>query len=208
VLFLDEIAEFPRHVLESLRQPLEDGEVSISRAQQATRFPCRCLVVAAMNPCPCGHLGSRLRSCTCSSHEIERYRNRLSGPLLDRFDLHLEIPAILPEDLEVVPRTEMDTPTLAACTRQARAVSQARQGKLLNGQLGGLALRESCALESSSKAFLVQASRKLALSARAHERILRVARSVADLDAQTRVSEAHLAEALAFRAVVPRTGPV
>jgi len=205
ILFLDEIAEFPRHVLESLRQPLEDGEVSISRAQQATRFPCRCLVVAAMNPCPCGHLGSRLRSCTCASHEIERYRNRLSGPLLDRFDLHLEIPSILPEDLEVAPRAELDTATLVARTCRARKFSQERQGNLLNGQLGGLALRENCDLEPSSKAFLVQASRKLALSARAHERVLRVARSVADLDAQTRVTEAHIAEALAFRASTPQT---
>lgn len=178
--------------------------MSISRAQQASRFPCRCLVVAAMNPCPCGHLGSRLRSCTCGSHEIERYRNRLSGPLLDRFDLHLEIPSILPEDLEVAPRAEMDTATLVTRTCQAREFARARQGSLLNGQLGGLALRESCNLESSSKAFLVQASRKLALSARAHERVLRVARSVADLDAQARVTEAHLAEALAFRATAPQ----
>jgi len=204
VLFLDEIAEFPRHVLEALRQPLEDGEVSISRAQQAVKFPCRCLVVAAMNPCPCGYLGARTRSCTCSENEVGRYRARLSGPLMDRFDLHLEIPSILPEDLEQSRGHECGTQEMLGDTTRARSRSFARHPGILNSRLAGAALRDACALDGASRDFLIQASRRLGLSARAHERVLRVARTVADLATAPAVREDHLAEALAFRASDPR----
>ena len=204
VLFLDEIAEFPRHVLEALRQPLEDGEVSISRAQQAVKFPCRCLVVAAMNPCPCGYLGARTRSCTCSENEVGRYRARLSGPLMDHFDLHLEIPSILPEDLEQSRGHECGTQEMLGDTTRARSRSFARHPGILNSRLAGAALRDACALDGASRDFLIQASRRLGLSARAHERVLRVARTVADLATAPAVREDHLAEALAFRASDPR----
>jgi len=199
VLFLDEVAEFPRHVLESLRQPLEDGEVCISRAQLAVRFPCRALVVAAMNPCPCGYLGARLRQCTCSETEVARYRSRLSGPLLDRFDLHLEIPSILPEDLEDLQVRSQDTGTLAAQAAAAREFARKRQGELPNSRLGGAQLREHCQLRSGSRQFLIQAARRLGLSARAHDRTLRVARTIADLDGSVPVEDLHLAEALSYR---------
>lgn len=203
VLFLDEIAEFPRHVLESLRQPLEDGEVCISRAQLAVRFPCRALVVAAMNPCPCGYLGARLRRCTCSETEISRYRSRLSGPLLDRFDLHLEIPSILPEDLEDLQGRSQRSSELADQARCARTFSLKRQGTLSNSRLGGAQLREVCGLRTASRQFLIQAVRRLGLSARAHDRTLRVARTIADLEAAPMVEEIHLAEALSYRSTTP-----
>jgi magnesium chelatase family protein len=203
VLFLDEIAEFPRSVLESLRQPLEDGEVCISRAQLAVRFPCRALVVAAMNPCPCGHLGGRLQRCTCSEAEIARYRARLSGPLLDRFDLHLEIPSILPEDLEDLKPSCTASAELATLAAAARERAARRQAQLPNARLGGTLLREHCRLAPSSRQFLVQAARRLGLSARAHDRVLRVARTIADLEGVETVGEVHLAEALAYRSGVP-----
>jgi magnesium chelatase family protein len=205
VLFLDEVAEFPRSVLESLRQPLEDGEVCISRAQMAVRFPCRTLVVAAMNPCPCGYLGARLRRCTCSETEISRYRSRLSGPLLDRFDLHLEIPSILPEDLEDLQASSQNSCDLAEQAETARTFSRKRQGDLPNSRLGGAQLREICGLRSGSKQFLIQAARRLGLSARAHDRTLRVARTIADLDQAPIVEELHLAEALSYRNASPTT---
>lgn len=203
VLFLDEIAEFPRQVLESLRQPLEDGEVSLSRSQLSVRYPCRALVVAAMNPCPCGHLGSRLHPCTCTDAEIARYRTRLSGPLLDRFDLHLEIPALLPEDLETDRTGSSDTASLAHQALEARERALLRQDGKPNFRLGGRELREHCHLAPAGRQFLVQAVRRMGLSARAHDRTLRVARSIADLEASPGVEIVHLAEALAYRNAIP-----
>lgn len=203
VLFLDEIAEFPRQVLESLRQPLEDGEVSLSRSQLSVRYPCRALVVAAMNPCPCGHLGSRLHACTCTESEIARYRTRLSGPLLDRFDLHLEIPALLPEDLETDRTGSPDTASLARQALAARERALGRQEGRPNSRLGGKELREHCGLTPAGRQFLVQAVRRMGLSARAHDRALRVARTIADLDVSSGVEVAHLAEALAYRNAIP-----
>jgi magnesium chelatase family protein len=198
VLFLDELAEFPRHVLESLRQPLEDGEIMVCRALAAVRFPCRCQVLAATNPCPCGHHGNRLRICTCSPLERDRYRSRLSGPLLDRLDIHLEIQAVAPEDLTNRPGG-LDSAALREMVLGAVAFRNQRQGATSNADLCGRKLSDACALGKGESDFLARASARLGLSARSHDRILRVARTIADLDASERVGMAHLAEATAYR---------
>ena len=205
VLFLDELAEYPRHVLESLRQPLEDGEIMVCRALAAVRFPCRCQVLAATNPCPCGHHGNRLRSCTCSSLERDRYRARLSGPLLDRLDIHLEIQAVAPEDLSHRPRG-LDSAALRGMVLAAEAFRLRRGGQVPNADLSGRKLTESCSLGNAESDFLSRAAARLGFSARSHDRILRVARTIADMDGSDRVGLAHLAEATAYR-LPERAGP-
>ncbi|HNY30459.1 MAG TPA: YifB family Mg chelatase-like AAA ATPase [Fibrobacteria bacterium] len=198
ILFLDELAEFPRHVLESLRQPLEDGEILVCRAQIAVRFPCRCQVVAATNPCPCGHHGDRLRPCICTPLSRERYRSRLSGPLLDRMDIHLEVQAVAPEDL-TRRSGGMDSAAMRGMVLDATRHRQARGGLLPNSVLGGKSLAEACDLREEGSKFLGQALGRLGLSARSHDRILRVARTIADLEGMPRVELSHLAEAVAYR---------
>jgi magnesium chelatase family protein len=198
VLFLDELAEFPRHALESLRQPLEDGEVMVCRAQHTVRYPCRCQVLAATNPCPCGHFGDRMRPCTCAPGIRERYQSRLSGPLLDRLDIHLEIQALAPEDLVSSAPTQ-DSRTMRALVERAVEFRIRRQGETANAGLVGQKLTEACALGSQEVQFLSRAAGRLGFSARSHDRILRVARTIADLEGAARVELAHLAEATAYR---------
>ena len=198
VLFLDELAEFPRHVLESLRQPLEDGEVMVCRAMHTIRYPCRCQLLAATNPCPCGHHGDRTRPCTCTPFARERYQSRLSGPLLDRLDIHLEIQALAPEDLMSREPTQ-DTRTLRGLVESAVAFRQTRQGDTPNASLAGQSLTDACALGAQEIQFLTRAASRLGFSARSNDRILRVARTIADLDRSAKVELAHLAEATAYR---------
>lgn len=198
ILFMDELAEFPRNVLESLRQPLEDGEIMVCRAQIAVRFPCRCQLVAATNPCPCGHHGDRLRPCTCTPLARERYRSRLSGPLLDRLDIHLEVQSVGPDDLTKRP-AGMDSATMRSMVLEATKFRIARGGDHPNSALSGRMLAEACALREEGGRFLAQALGRLGLSARSHDRILRVARTIADLEAAPRVELSHLAEAVAYR---------
>lgn len=205
VLFLDELAEFPRHVLESLRQPLEDGEIMVCRAQAVVRFPCRCQVLAATNPCPCGHHGDKQRACTCAPIVRDRYRSRLSGPLLDRLDIHLEIQAVPPEDLGERP-PGLDSAALREMVLAAAAFRSARGGERPNAELAGRKLSEACALGREETKFLAQAVGRLGLSARSHDRILRVSRTIADMDSSQRVALAHLAEAVAYR-LPERTAP-
>jgi len=202
VLFLDELPEYGRAALEVLRQPLEDGVVNITRAAQSVSFPASCMLVAAMNPCPCGYRTDERRRCTCSAMQIERYRARLSGPLLDRIDLHVEVPAVPWEDL-AAPTSAVTSAAMRGRVLAARAVQAQRYAAMLhcrsNADLAGSLLEEYCVLERSERAFMEQSVKSLALSARAYTRILRVARTVADLEGEERIQIEQLAEAVNCR---------
>ncbi len=198
VLFLDELPEFDRHVLENLREPLESGRVLISRAARQSEFPARVQLVAAMNPCPCGYAGDPSGLCQCSPEMIARYTARLSGPLLDRIDLHIAVPRVprlaLTRD---APRGE-DSATVRARVVAARARQLARAGRP-NGALGNADTERCCALARNDEALLERAVDRLGLSARAYHRILRVARTIADLDGAESIATAHLTEAIGYR---------
>lgn len=201
VLFLDELPEFRKTALEVLRQPLEDGVVTISRAMQTLTYPADCMLVAAMNPCPCGYATDATHACTCSTMQVQRYRARLSGPLLDRIDLHVEVPAVPWEDLRSV---EGGTSSAQMLERimTARAVQADRFAGTrcrTNADLGGALLDEHCRLGTAEHAFLGKAVHSLALSARAYTRILRIARTIADLDGGGSLQVRHLAEAINCR---------
>ncbi|MDY6943460.1 MAG: YifB family Mg chelatase-like AAA ATPase [Pseudomonadota bacterium] len=199
VLFLDELPEFDRRVLEVLREPLETGQIHISRAARQATFPARFQLIAAMNPCPCGHLGDPRGRCRCTEDQVRRYRARLSGPLLDRIDLHVEVPPV-PQDVLLA---QPDTPApssreIRSRVVRARAQQQDRQG----GPNAHLAVRELaavCDLTASVRALLEQAIEKLGLSARAYHRILKVARTIADLEGSTAIEQAHIGEAIQYR---------
>ncbi|RDI96478.1 ATP-binding protein [Meiothermus sp. QL-1] len=201
VLFLDEFPEFSRDALEALRQPLEDGVVTIARARASLTFPARFLLVAAMNPCPCGWHGDPERPCTCTPGTRQRYAGRISGPLLDRFDLVVEVPRLTPEELARAPEGE-STAVVRERVLAARERMLSRQGRP-NGELFGRALRQHTALSPASQALLQAAAKRLALSARAYDRILRVARTIADLAGSEHIQEEHLAEALTYRRGMP-----
>lgn len=196
VLFLDELPEFSRHVLEVLRQPLETGEIHLARASHERRYPASFQLVAAMNPCPCGHLGDPRTRCQCSQSQIQRYQARLSGPLLDRIDLQVEVPALPPEQLTAQTRGESSFEVrqrvLAARQRQ-----QARGA--LNSRLSGEALELACALDAEERAWLAGVLEKLRLSARAYHRVLRVALTLADLEGAPKPVKAHFIEAIGYR---------
>ncbi len=202
VLFLDELPEFRKHVLEVMRQPLEDGVVSIARAAMSLRFPARFVLVAAMNPCPCGFLGDSARECTCSPVQVQRYRSRISGPLLDRIDLHVEVPPVRVQDLE---RAEPGEPSDAIRKRvnAARRIQARRFADSLqvhcNAQMGSKRIEEHCPLDENSIRLLHQAVDRLGLSARAYTRILKIARTIADLAAADRIATTHVAEAIQYR---------
>ena len=203
VLFLDELPEFRRSALEVLRQPLEDGEVTVSRAAAKVTLPARFLLVAAMNPCPCGHLGDRQRECRCNPGAIQRYRGRISGPLLDRIDIQVEAPALAIDELRAAAPGE----TSAAMRERilaARAVQARRFGDrpgACNATMGPAELRAHAALERAQGDLLQQAMERLGLSARAYDRVLKVARTLADLAGEERISTAHLLEAIHYRSL-------
>ena len=196
VLFLDELPEFPRGVLEQLRQPLEEGAVTLARSGGTLTFPARILLVGAMNPCPCGFYGDPTRECRCTPGIIQRYLAKVSGPLLDRIDLHVEVPAVQYKELrgknDGVPSSE-----IRSRVEEARTI-QRRRG-FYNSQIPTAQLRVLSALDESGEKTLEMAGRRMSLSARAHDRILRVARTVADLDGSECVSSKHLAEAVQYR---------
>jgi magnesium chelatase family protein len=198
VLFLDELPEFPRNVLEQLRQPLEEGTVTIARANMTLTFPARFMLVAAMNPCPCGFFGDPSRECRCTGGIIQRYLGKISGPLLDRIDLHIEVPAVPYQELRGRNVGESSA-EMRARVAETRGVQQARG--FPNAQIPVQELRKLCALDDAGEKTLELAVRKMGLSARAHDRILKVARTVADLNHAERVSAKHLAEAVQYRSL-------
>jgi magnesium chelatase family protein len=198
VLFLDEFPEFPRDVLELLRQPLEDGSVTIARASMTLCFPSRFMLVAAMNPCQCGFFGDSTRECRCTPALIQRYLSRISGPLLDRIDIHVEVPAVPYKELRGESCSEPSA-EIRGRVERARAVQQARGA--YNSRMPSGMIRKQCALDETGERTLEMAVRRMGLSARAHDRILKVARTVADLDRSERVTAKHLAEAVQYRSL-------
>jgi len=197
VLFLDELPEFDRDVLEALREPLESGKVSIARAARQAQFPARFQLVAAMNPCPCGHCGDRSGRCRCTPERIARYRGRISGPLADRIDIKLEVPA--PREAELVaPVASESSEAIKKRVERAREVQMLRQGKP-NALLGTREIDRHCGTDRDGDQLLRHALARLLLSARAYHRVLRVARSIADLAGRTSIAAEHIAEAIQYR---------
>ncbi len=201
VLFLDELPEFPRNALEALREPLESGAVVISRLKRTCRFPSQFLLVAAMNPCPCGYAGDVRGRCHCTVEQVARYRNRISGPLVDRIDMHVELLALPAEHLVEEASGELEnSAAIAARVATARAIQLARQGKL-NGRLNAREVAQHCALARDSRALLTTAIKRLGLSARAYHRVLKLARTCADLCAAPKIRLIDVAEAVNLRAL-------
>jgi len=207
VLFLDELPEFKRNVLEALRQPLEEGFVTISRVATALTYPARFMLVAAMNPCPCGYFGDKRHTCTCTYQQIKRYRAKVSGPLLDRIDIHIEVPAVEYKDLK--------SPTLAESSKDIRErVEMARriqnerfkESKIYcNAQMKGKLIRKYCKLNEESENLLEAAMERLGLSARAYTRILKISRTIADLEGSPNIETHHVAEAIQYRSLDRQT---
>ena len=201
VLFMDELPEFDRRVLEALREPLETGHVTVSRAAQRADFPARFQFVAAMNPCPCGHLGSKIKSCRCTPDQIARYRGRLSGPLLDRIDLTLEVGTLNADELQSAPTGE-NSATVRTRVEQTHALQIARQGKS-NAHLDAAGVERYCHADDSARALLRRAIDRMGLSARAYHRILKVARTIADMAQAEVIGSTHIAEAVQYRRSLP-----
>jgi magnesium chelatase family protein len=203
VLFLDELPEFNRRSLEALRQPLEEGKVTISRAAHSTTFPADFVLIAAMNPCPCGFLGDPKHVCKCAPMQVEKYMGRISGPLLDRIDLHIEVPPVPFEDLSKR-RDGTGSAAMREQVHQARAIQLERFGRgagKLNGRMTSKQIRTHCKLDEAGQATLKEAMEALGLSARAHDRILRVSRTIADLGGSATIAQDHVAEAIGYRAL-------
>ncbi|MGB9879912.1 MAG: YifB family Mg chelatase-like AAA ATPase, partial [Anaerolineae bacterium] len=209
VLFLDELPEFSQHVLEVLRQPLEDKIVTISRATGTLTFPANFMLVAAMNPCPCGYYGDPVKECTCSPSMITRYRKRISGPLLDRIDIHVDVPRV---EYEKLTDDRLGEPSANIRTRieKAREIQRQRfagrmggakgnQPLLCNADMGPAEVREYCRLDEAGKSLLRAAMSQLGMSARAFHRILKLARTIADLEGAAEIKTHHLAEAIQYR---------
>ncbi|MEN8213308.1 MAG: YifB family Mg chelatase-like AAA ATPase [Pseudomonadota bacterium] len=205
VLFLDELPEFERRVLEALREPLENGAITISRAGRQADFPARFQLIAAMNPCPCGHLGDPRKNCRCSSEQISRYRNRISGPLLDRIDMQIEVPALPAEKLLAKPEAALSSQDIRQHVAQAHKIQLQRQ-QCLNSQLNVKQIERYCTLAAADEALLMQAIEKLNLSHRAYHRVLKVARTIADFDRQPQIQTPHVTEAVSYRSLEKRAG--
>jgi len=201
VLFLDEFPEFQRSILETLRQPLEDGGVTIARSHSSIKFPAEFMLVAAMNPCPCGYFSDPRKPCKCSVPQIEKYRSRVSGPLIDRIDIHVTVSAVPFSELRTS-RPGTDSGTMRKSVLAARQRQRDRFGDrrtLLNARMGPRLVRQNCALDSSGELVLKQAMTELGLSARAHDKVLRVARTIADLEGDEKIRADFVSEAIQYR---------
>ena len=205
VLFLDEMPEFNRKTLEVLRQPLEEGKVTISRALRSSTFPADFILVAAMNPCPCGYRSDPRRACSCTPPQVEKYLSRISGPLLDRIDLHVEVPAVpftqLAEMPPGPPSSEFRAQVLEARARQTKRFGAHAHGPTVNGRMTPRQVRKFCALKPEAMSILKAAMEELGLSARAHDKVLRVARTIADLEGSDEIKPQHIAEAVGYRSL-------
>jgi magnesium chelatase family protein len=197
VLFLDELPEFDRRVLEALREPLESGRVAVSRAARQAEYPARFQLIAAMNPCPCGYLGHHSGKCRCTPDQVARYRGKISGPLVDRIDIQIEVPALREEELTSAGRGESSA-RVRDRVAAARAIQAERQGKV-NGQLAPREVEKFCPAESEAVALLKLAIARLSLSARAYHRVLKLARTIADLSGAGTIVATQMAEAIQYR---------
>jgi magnesium chelatase family protein len=204
VVFLDELPEFERNVLEVMRQPLEDGSVTIARAAISVTFPSRFMLAAAMNPCPCGFFGDGTRECHCTPAQIQRYVSKISGPLLDRIDIHIEVPAVKYKELRGESTAE-DSASVRARVMKARQRQVERfsgeKHLYANAQMPPKMIRKYCAISAEGEKLLESAITRLGLSARAHDRILKVARTIADLDGGEGIESRHLSEAVQYRSL-------
>ncbi|MBN1625187.1 MAG: YifB family Mg chelatase-like AAA ATPase [Deltaproteobacteria bacterium] len=203
VLFLDEVPEFKKNVLEVLRQPMEDGSVTIARANSTVTYPANFMLVAAMNPCPCGFLGDPKRECNCSFLQIQRYRSKVSGPLMDRIDLHMEVPPVEYKDL-ATKKPGRSSGDILKRVKRAREVQRERFQRMkihTNSDMNSRQIRRFCEVDADSDSLLERAMEKLGLSARAHSRILKIARTIADLEGRADIKADHIAEALQYRSL-------
>lgn len=202
VLFLDEIVEFPRQVLEVLRQPIEDGEVVISRAKTSIKYPAKFILIGAMNPCPCGFLGDKEKQCTCSDYQIQRYRSKLSGPLLDRIDLIINVPRLTTDEL-INTNTEAESSAKirerVIKAREIQAKRYEKEGIFTNSELNAKQIKIYCKTDKKTTDFLKIAAQKFQLSGRKYSRILKLARTIADLDEKNDISLEHVTQALQYR---------
>lgn len=203
VLFLDELPEFNRNALESLRTPLEDRKVTISRLNTTITYPCEFMLIASMNPCQCGYYGSKEKQCTCKAEQIRKYRERISGPLLDRMDIHIEVNKVEYNQLEKKEKIETSE-EIRKRVNQAREIQIERYREyhiFSNSELTPKLIEKFCKLNHESKQILETAFQKLKLSARAYHKILKVARTIADLEGSTQIQESHIAEAIQYRSL-------
>lgn len=202
VLFLDEMVEFPRNVLEVLRQPIEDGEVVISRSKNSIKYPCKFILLGAMNPCPCGYLGDREKQCTCMDYQVQRYKSKLSGPLLDRIDLIINVPRLTTEEL-VNTKTEAEPSSVirerVVKARKVQAHRYKNDGILTNSELTPEMIKKYCRLDENSAQIMKLAAQKHQLSGRRYNRILKIARTIADLADSENIQTVHLTQALQYR---------
>ena len=202
VLFLDEMVEFPRQVLEVLRQPLEDGEIVISRAKHSVKYPAKFMLLGAMNPCPCGFLGDKEKQCTCSDFQINRYLSKLSGPLLDRIDIQVDVPILTPTELLATTEIEEDSATIrkrVIAARKIQAIRYKNDNILTNSELTSELIKKYCQLDSKSQELMKVAIVKYQLSGRRYDRVLKLARTIADLANSENIQQIHLMQALQYK---------
>ena len=203
VLFLDEIVEFPRNVLEVLRQPLEDREVTISRASASVKYPANFILIGAMNPCPCGYFGDDKKECTCSQSQINRYASRISGPLLDRIDIQINVKRLTDDELvgDTKGETSSEIRKRVIKARQIQYERYKNEDILINGELSNKLIKKYCEIDNETKSFLKNAINKFNLSARAYYRILKISRTIADLEESKNIQLSHIAQSLQFRSM-------